>query len=321
MSKHILAADIGGTNSRFAYFEVNGDDSLTLRDTTWIPSRESRSFDELLDQLHATSFPIRADEADMVVVAAAGPVEKGRYCFMTNVNWGIDFSNAKTDFGIERYALIGDFFAQAYGCRSPISSQAAMVLSGESHDDGAVAVVGAGTGLGKAVLVPDGKGHFVARSSEGGHVYFTPEDEQESGLDRFIAKKAGIPHATWEDVVSGRGLSYIHEYLTGVELKPADVAATFSADSKTLAWSSSFYGRVCRNYALEVIATGGLYIAGGVAAKNPILIKHESFEQAFRTSHVHGRLLSEIPVMLVDNEENGLWGAAYYGKQQLVNGQ
>jgi glucokinase len=117
--------------------------------------------------------------------------------------------------------------------------------------------------------------------------------------------------------VSGKGLSYIHRFLTGRNLEPSEVVGEFSKYPETLEWASRFYARVCRNYVLETLATGGLYIAGGVAARAPELLTHPAFEQEFRSSDTLAALLAKIPVSLIRDENSGLWGGAMLARQIL----
>ena len=311
--KQILAVDIGGTNCRFAHFEGKEDKKISFKKSTWLKTEEAQSFAQLLEQLAKSDFSLKVLDADIVVIAAAGPVEKGVLCIPPLIDWNIDLTNAEKDFGIKNFRLVNDFFAQAVACRSPIASKAEKILTGIVLEDSAIAVVGAGTGLGKAVTMPDQKAGFVVLPSEGGHVNFTPQSRKEFEFQEYLVERLGGEYLIWNDVVSGRGLSHIHEFLTGDKLEPAKVAENFSENNETLKWYADFYGRVCRNYAFEVLALGGLYIAGGIAAKNSIVLKHEAFAHAFRSSYTHKDLLAKIPVFLINNEESGLWGAGYYG--------
>ncbi|MFN8392136.1 MAG: glucokinase [Bdellovibrionota bacterium] len=313
----ILAADIGGTSSRFAAFSLDVLGNLRLQGSTWLKTGEAQTFGELLKNLAQSGFELQPETADICVFAVAGPVQRGVFCAPPLIKWTVDLSNAEGDFGIRRFALINDFLAQAYACRSEIGRNAAPILSGTVVEDAAVAVIGAGTGLGKAILLPDGEGHYVGGSSEGGHINFCAETEQEFKFHQFMVARLGGNYATFNDIVSGRGLSAIHEFLTGKKLDPQQVASRFADEPETLKWAATFYGRVCRNFALETLCFGGMYIAGGVAAKNPILIKHPAFAAAFRDSRMHGKVLEQIPVFLIDNEESGLWGAGFLGAQQL----
>ena len=91
----------------------------------------------------------------------------------------------------------------------------------------------------------------------------------------------------------------------------------FSEHTETLEWASRFYARVCRNYVLETLALGGLYIAGGVAAKTQELLTHQAFEKEFRSSDTLADLLAKVPVSLIRDENSGLWGAAVLALQKL----
>jgi glucokinase len=167
-------------------------------------------------------------------------------------------------------------------------------------------------------LVPVAVGRFEAFPSEGGHANFPFVAKKESQFGEFLLRELGDEYITANMVVSGRGLSYTHKFLTGEELHPDEIAERISHDSETLIWASRFYGRVCRNYALEVLGLGGVYIAGGVAAKMPELVRHEAFAAEFRSSRTLGDLLKKIPVFLITNEESGLWGGAVLGLQEIA---
>jgi glucokinase len=314
----ILAADIGGTNSRFAQFIVEGpSEGLTLLDTKWLGTRECGSFSELVQKLRSSDFPLKPEEADMVALAVAGPVERGAYSSPPLISWDVDLSDATREFGFRECVMINDFVAQAYATRSPIGLEAEQMLEGEALDGAPVVVIGAGTGLGKATLVSDGSGGYTAIPSEGGHANFPFVGDEECRYQDFLIKEFGEEYLTLNIVVSGRGLSLLHRFHTGEELDPEEVSKRLVSGSATLEWFSSFYGRICRNFALEVLAEGGVYIAGGVAARNPVLVKHEAFEQEFRSSKAHAGLLGKMPVFLVRDENSGLWGAAFLAHQVL----
>ena len=315
--KNILTADIGATNSRFAHFTSDDNGNLALVNTIWFQTCEVSSFKELISGLNTKSFSIIPDHADVTVIAIAGPVERGVYSTPPFISWNVDISNAKIDYGFNKCLLINDFVAQAYACKSPVGDAAETILEGNIVDAAAAAVIGAGTALGKAVLMPDGKGGYIAVPSEGGHASFPFSSEREFQYHEFLLKQLNQKYITANFVVSGRGLSYLHHFLSGRDLKPEEVAVELSTETETLTWASRFYGRVCRNYALETLSMGGVYIAGGVAAKIPQLLKHKAFEEEFRSSSTMSDILSNIPVFLINNEESGLWGAAFLGLQTL----
>lgn len=314
--KRIFAADIGGTNSRFSYFEVNNQDEFSLIESRWLKTMEFSSFAGLIDRLIDAGFNLKPGQADIAVISVAGPVVDNIKSSPPFISWDMDVSKAK-NLGFKNIVLINDFVAQAYACLSPYSRSAKQILSGKADKNGSIAVIGAGTALGKAVLVPDGSGEYIAMPSEGGHADFPFETEKECEFQRFLLKELGEYYITANYVVSGRGISYIHWFLTGEKLEPSEITSDFSKKSETLAWASRFYGRACRNFALEVLATGGLYIAGGVAAKVPELLTNKAFEEEFRRSKTMSDILANIPVFLMTDEGSGLWGAAFFGNQRL----
>lgn len=315
--KKLLSADIGGTNSRFAYFETNVSDGLTLIETRWLKTKESSSFSHLIKMLRSEGFALKPEEADIAVIAVAGPVENNIYSAPPFISWDIDISNAGKDFGFKKSFLINDFVAQAFACRSPAGESAEKILQGKCVKDAALAVIGAGTALGKASLVSDGSGGFTAVPSEGGHANFPFVSEREYEFQKFLMKELNEEYITANYVVSGKGLSYLHAFHTGERLEPKEVVSGFNPGSETLEWAARFYGRVCRNYALEVLAYGGVYIAGGVAARTPELLRHNAFEKEFRSSKTMADILKNIPVFLIKDQESGLWGSALYGYQAL----
>lgn len=318
--KSILSADIGGTNSRFAHFQADPENRLTLLQTLWLPTAEAESFTQLLEQLQSSRFSLAPSEADIVVIAVAGPVERASYCAPPYISWDIDLASEAVANTFQQAILINDFVAQAYACRSPVGQSARPILPGEIIAGGTVGVLGAGTALGKAILVPVSTGDFLALPSEGGHGYFPFLSQEEFAFQKFYKEKSGQKHITGNLVVSGRGLRYLHWFLSGEDLAPKDVTAQLPRSSETLAWAAKFYGRACRDYALEVLARGGLYIAGGVAARTPAMLTHENFSKEFMDSPTMGHMLATIPVFLMDNQDSGLWGAAFHGRQMLGNG-
>jgi len=313
----ILAADIGGTNSRFALFSVDEPEKLTMVSQSWLKTSEADSFVALLNTLTMGGFSLKPENADIVGIAIAGPIENDTMSSPPLIPWSINIADAQKDFGIRRIFLINDFVAQAYACLSPVGKEAHTVLAGEAVRDATIAVIGAGTGLGKAILVPDGRGSYHALPSEGAHADFPFVTEKEHEYMKFIMQTSGISRVTYNHVVSGSGLSALHRFFTGEQLAPKEVAEGFQAHPETLIWASRFYGRACRNFALETLALGGLYIAGGVAAKNPSLVNHEAFKEEFYKSDAMGHLLRSVPVRLITDQNSGLWGVAVKAAKDL----
>lgn len=315
----ILAADIGGTNSRFGRFTIE-DGKLAFLATEWLKTTEVASFDELLLRLAERGPEWEAARADVFLTAIAGAVQEERRCSPVNIAWSVDLDKSAPRFGLKRAALINDFVAQAYASRTEAVAQAELILDGQADPNGVQAVIGAGTGLGKCALAPiPGSERWTAVASEGGHTHFPFLTEEELGFMRFVQRETGKRQVVGDMVVTGLGLRLLHRFLAGQDLSPAEVAATFKTpNSPTLEWAARFYGRACHDYALDVLATGGVFVSGGVAAKNPELVRHPSFAAEFRASETHAGLMARIPVRLNANQDSGLWGAASYAAQRFL---
>jgi glucokinase len=314
---HILAADIGGTNSRFAAFDFDPGAGLHLIASKWLETQGASSFVSLLETLAASDFPLPFKDADIAVFAVAGPVTDAGHSRPPNISWDIDLARVPSSLDLRRCELINDFAAQAYACRSPIIESARPVVPGQADPCAPLGVIGAGTGLGQAALIPVAAEQYVALASEGGHSSFPFETSAEMDYMQFLLDQTGAPYVRAETVVSGQGLSHLHHYLTGKRLAPTEVAAELTPASKTVVWMARFYGRVTRHVALQWVAFGGMYIAGGVAAKVTDLVTHPAFAASFRHTTTMSHVLERIPVFLNTNEESGLWGAALKGAQAL----
>ena len=316
-TKRILCADIGGTNSRLGHFGTDPAGNLSVVETKWFRTEEAASFGHLIRLLRESEFQLMPGDADIVVIAVAGPVERGVYSAPPLIPWEVDITNAWTDYGFKRSILINDFVAQAYATRTIAGQSARGILTGHIIPMGTVGVIGAGTGLGKAMLVSDSNGRYIAIPSEGAHAVFPFVSQDEFRFHEFLIQELGEEYITANSVVSGKGLTLVHQFLTGEKLEPQDVMARCTLNCDTLIWASRFYGRACRNFALEGLCIGGIYIAGGIAAKLPQLVTHNAFSWEFRSSKTMGRILAQIPVALMSDEESGLWGAAFLGQQVM----
>lgn len=303
----ILAADIGGTTSRFALFESEGPRLVVERE---LATHGFGSFRDLTEKALADLGP---NQAQAAVLAVAGPVERGRSCRPPNIAYRLDLDGLPPGLLPDKAVLINDFAAQAHACRLHGEERSLEAVPGHMDASLTQAVIGPGTGLGKAALVPDGRGGYVVCGSEGGHAAFPFSGAEERRFHRFALEALGEPYVRWESVVSGPGLALTHRFLTEEDLSPSEAAAALTPDSLTTEWFSRFLGRACRDYVLEVLALGGLFISGGVAAKNPMLLKHPAFLAEFRLSATHADLLGKVAVRLVVDQHAGLWGAAAHG--------
>lgn len=312
----ILAADIGATNSRFAYFKGDEIAKLSLVDSVWLATRDAGSFQGLLAGMESSGLGLDHHQADLICLAAAGPVQEETYCQPPHIAWDIDLARDLGD-GVPSL-LINDFLAQAWACLSPVVENARLVLPGEADPLAARAVIGAGSNLGHAALVPDGRGGWCPVASEGGHAAFAFEGREEAAYAEFLGRERDDPYPIADTVVSGKGLSLVHQYLTGQKLAPAQVGQVLDSHPDTLTWMARFYGRACRQWALQVTALGGVYLAGGLAVKLPALVEHAEFAHQFRLADSTNRILRGIPVWLVTDQNSGLWGAAAAALERLA---
>lgn len=312
----LLAADIGGTSSRFAVFSEQAG-RLRLEQSVRIPTRQAQSFNGLLDLLKQSPLSPLLTGCRAATVAVAGAVQHGVFAKPPNIPWEIDLRRTDLSALPRRMTLINDFAAQAYACRTDAVSNAVKINHGEAEPEATVAVVGAGTGLGHALLLPL-RDAFLALPSEAGHAAFPFVGEAERDYERFLLARTGLEYIHGDAAVSGSGLAFLHQYHFGEALEPAQAAAALTPGSPVQTWFARFYGRACRQFVLATLAMGGLFVSGGVAAKNPCLVQDAAFMAEFVNSPGYGHLLRSIPVSLNGNEDSGLWGAALCALLNLV---
>lgn len=320
----ILAADIGGTNCRMGLFTI--DHGLLMLDRSACIETGDIAHTEALLKAFERELETKPHSVDAAVVAIAGPVEDAQYGKLTNGTMVIDFSTMNKEH--LRYFLINDFMAQAYAVLSPEGENAKLIAGpNKPVRDGVRAVIGAGTGLGQAMvkrIAPPRYGHtaqWIAISSENAHSAFPFIGRREQELQEFMSREMGLPYVTGDDILSGRGLSALHHFLTGDKLFAEEVGPrALTKDSETRDWYARMYGRACRHWILTTLCEGGLWIAGGIAAKNPKIVTCEAFREELYNSPKWKSFLQTIPIYLMESTDSGLWGAARFGQQQISAG-
>lgn len=318
----MLTADIGGTNSRFSLFLWNGSE-LSPGGGIVLSSRQD-DFAALLDRLFSC-WPVEWTElsrASLLVFAAAGPVRNGSIA-LTNASFAVDEEQCRNFFPDAQVWLMNDFEAQAWACLSPVMREAECLLpAGEEvvptfAAGKPVAVVGAGTGLGAAWLLP-GAGDTAASvlPSEAGHMPFPfdESDEEERAFAGFMRTRRGTAPVTAEHVLSGSGLTLLFEHRQGrTEVPEVFTSHPDFAGSDVCRLFARFYGRFCRMAALALLPQG-IVVTGGVAEKSPALVRHAEFRREFlRAEGDQGAFLAQVPVWLNRHPQSGLWGAACAG--------
>lgn len=318
--KNVIAVDIGGTNSRFGHFRISDEGRLSYVDGLRLKTHSASSLDDLMEMARNKG-PIGANtQWDAVVLAVPGAVKDNTYAKLANVPWAVDVSGLRVRAAGARIFLINDFVAQAFACPLMSRLNTQIVQNGEPQAAANVAVIGAGTGLGHCALAPAGGDSFVPLPSEAGHAAFAFYGKTETAYRDYLLERTGAEYPYGDIVVSGPGLTHLHAFLTGRDLDPVDVIGEITPEAETAVLFARFYARACRNYALTVLSLGGLFIAGGVAMKNPFLVVNDHFRQEFTDSAHYGTMLAKIPVTLILSEDSGLWGAANYGAINLRTG-
>lgn len=324
----LIAGDIGGTKTDLAIFSSEGGPLLPLARTK-VRSSDYPSLQLLVNQFLAKE----KKPIDQACFAVAGPVIAGRVK-TTNLPWVIEETSLAEDLNISRQSvhLLNDLEAIAHAVPILRPSDVETINSTEPVPKGAIAVIAPGTGLGESFLTWDGS-RYLPHSSEGGHADFAPTGERQIRLLQYLLKK--FDHVSFEQVCSGIGIPNIYAYLRDIEQMPQapEVAALIeSAPDRTAAIVAYALGnpkqcQLCAaavemfvsilaaeagNLAVKVMATGGVYIAGGVAVHTLAALKQPVFMQSFTRKGRFAELMARIPIHVVVSPA-GLAGAAAYG--------
>ncbi len=321
----ILAGDIGGTSSTFLLTEKSAIKTDTLFEHTY-PSNNFESIFPLLEQFLNKDAQLTAPPK-VACIAIAGPVQKNT-AIVTNLPWVVSEQKLEEHFKIDRVKLINDFQAVGYGLTSLSDCDLETLQIGKLNPEGPKALIGAGTGLGEGIIVTN-DGHTQILPSEGGRTDFAPRDEFEIELLQYLMHHK--KRVACEAILSGKGLIRIFEFLRakgfGKEtpdlhqrLKTNDPAAEISAYALSgkdrlaeLALNRfiKIYGALAGNLALTTLATGGVYIAGGIAPKIINKLKDGTFIESFNDNPKMSVILKNIPVHVILNTSVGLYGAQF----------
>ena len=316
----ILSGDIGGTRTRLALHDSGG---APARFDRTLQNRDCPDFDTALARfLDAAGRP----PVTAAAFAVAGPVLDG-HVQLTNLGWVLDEAALGTRLGGARVRLLNDLEAAAHGVLELPRGDLRVLAGGESAPHGNLAVIGAGTGLGEALLTW-AEGRPLAIASEGGHADFAPHDATEIALLQWIGRTR--EHVSWEHVVSGPGLARLYEFLrdtgradepaslreriaTAVEpavvISQAGVAEEFPICVQALEMFVRAYGAEAGNLALTGMALGGVYVTGGIAPQVLDGRWREVFLRAFRAKGRYEGFMRRIAVRVVLRGHASLVGA------------
>ncbi len=322
---NFLSGDIGGTKTLLRISAGDGVRAPLLQ-----KSYSSADYDGLAEILD--EFLREAGAANVVAAcfALAGPVS-GRRVKLTNLPWEVDADALAARFGIARISLINDFEAVGHGIAALLPGDLLTLQPGVPQPQGVRVVVGAGTGLGIAWLSWMNESYTV-HPSEGGHMDFAPADAAQYALLQYLQQRYG--HVSYERIVSGPGLVAIFEFLRdsglgspSVQLIAAmgegDAAAAITQAAQrgdepiaqaALDLFVQVYGAFVGNLALLVLPRGGIYVAGGIAAKIAATMQRGDFLRAFHDKGRYTGLLASLPLHIVTNQQVGLLGADLMAK-------
>lgn len=335
----LLAGDIGGTNTSLRLVETPAQQALY---EARYPSQEFPDLVPIVRQFLAAAGKELGDTPapEKACFAIAGPILHNT-AKLTNLPWLLDTHRLERELSVKPVSLINDFAAVGYGIMGLTSDDLLPLQTGQPQPDAPIAVIGAGTGLGEGFLIKQGETYQIF-PTEGGHTDFAPRNELEFQLLQYLRDKYQISRVSVERVVSGQGIVAIYQFLrdrldarespeiahtvktweheTGRKQKSVDAAAAISeaalAKSDPLCEEAmeifvEAYGAEAGNFALKLLPLGGMYIAGGIAAKILPLIQEENrFMRAFTQKGRVSALVERVPVSVVLNPKVGLIGAA-----------
>lgn len=327
----LLAGDIGGTKTHLAIYAPGSDPHDPLVEARF-SSDEYPSLQALAqDFLSRVNYDVQWGS-----FGVAGPVING-HVKATNLPWEMDERELEEALGLRRAHLLNDLEAVASAVPSLSIEDRSTLNEGTPQAGGAIAVIAPGTGLGEGFLAWDGS-RYHAYPSEGGHTDFAPINDVEIELLRYLMRK--YDHVSYEWVCSGMGIPNIYDFykdndyapepewlaeqLSGAEDRtPVIVSAALAEDrdcalaEMTLRTFVSVLGAEAGNLALKVLATGGVYLGGGIPPRILPALKTEHFMQAFLRKGRFSALLERMPVHIIVHPRVGVMGAAAHGLEMM----
>jgi glucokinase len=327
----ILAGDVGGTKVHLALYNFDGGRLKTVRDHK-VPATEFATLDAVVENF------LRPGEREQIVAACfgcPGPVRNGRLK-LTNLPWTLDQRDLAKSLGIEHIFLINDLEANGFGIPELAPASIFTLHDGDAAEVGHRGLIAAGTGLGEALMIWDGRMHRPI-PSEGGHCDFAARTDREIALLQYLRKTLN-GRVSCERVVSGIGIKNVYGYLRDVEkmdepqwlydrMKTEDPNAVIGscADDgsselcvQTMQMFAAAYGAEAGNIALKVLAAGGMYLGGGIAPKALKTLQVGGFMEAFLDKGRLSAVLQAIPVRVILDDTCALLGAAAYAEAQAA---
>lgn len=326
----ILAGDIGGTKTILRLTQLEAPEPIILAEHTYT----SGDFSHLTPMIRHFLDQIAGEYPERACLAIAGPVFN-QTSQVTNLGWHLSAADMATDLKIPYLTLINDFVAIGYGILTLNPADLYILQDRPIHDHAPIAILGAGTGLGEALLVWQGDRYQVL-ALEGGHTDYPPRNPLEIGLLEYLLTKFG--RVSVERVVSGQGICNIYAYLrdtgkcpespalaqqmnSGLDAAVISNAAMAGQDplcTKTMDMFVAAYGAEAGNLALKTLPLGGVYLAGGIAAKILAKLQDGQFLDSFVDKGRLRPLLEQLRVSIVLNPKVGLQGAHAVAESKLI---
>jgi glucokinase len=333
-SSYIIGADVGGTNTNIVVAGIKNSKPVLLFSLDF----KSQDLESLVPAVYETlayadkNYNIKIDTACFGVAGVVPPYQD--MINLTNVDWNISKKEIIEGTSLENIFIINDFQAVGYGLNllDPSDKKDMLEIRTKKNQERSLstkALVGAGTGLGKSILIYDKHSNiYVPTPSEGGHEDFPAQNDFEIQLLEFIKKLRGISQPiTYEELLSGRGIVSIYLYLK--KLKRFDVTnyteeidnsqdkvnliskyrQTDEICKETFRLFTRYYARCAKNFVLDTMATGGLYIAGGIASKNKEIFQSNEFLNEFENAYRRSDVLKKVPIYIILNYDVSLYGA------------
>jgi len=312
MAEPILVADIGGTNARFAIAEAK-DDAVSIRDAQVFRAED---FETIRDAADAYLESV-AEKPKRGCFAAAGPIINDQVDF-TNSHWMLRAPEIAVPLKLDQFRIVNDFYALAAGVAHLPDDAFAEVKGGTPVKDAPQLVIGPGTGLGQALIVPTKNGPKIV-ATEGGHVSFAPRTDEEFEIKKFIAREH--PRVSVERLLSGRGLVNIHRALCAIEgaqrvsLQANEITAAAITGEHPIAVKAvdifcAILGRVAGNAVLAAGARGGVVLGGGILPKIKDIFLKSEFAARFGEKGRMSDYVGAVPVRMIVKDGAALYGAA-----------
>jgi glucokinase len=321
----LLTGDIGGTKTTLALYPLAKSSEAAA--TVTVPSREYATFEDALSAFFS-EHPVSPERA---VIAVAGPV-LGRGAHVTNLPWEIDAASIEARFNIPRVDLLNDIEALGWAVPDLYGDRLHVLHTGQPREHGPIAILAPGTGCGEAFLIWNGR-RYIPQPTEAGHADYAPSTQDHAELLRFL--RESMEQVSVESVCSGLGLPNIYRFLrdergyseeswlaealrAGHDPTPTISAAALEGRSElcieTLRWFVDLLAAEARCFALRILATGGVFLGGGIPRRILPLLSEGRFVEVFHRDGPVSNVLREIPISVILAPHAALDGAAISGQ-------